>query len=65
MILARSCLKALEPTLVILDEFQRFRDLLDGEDQGALLARTLLSMKRSSALLSALPTRCTMNHEGR
>ncbi len=65
MILARSCLKALEPTLVILDEFQRFRDLLDGEDQGALLARTLFEYEKVKVLLlSATPYKMyTMNHE--
>ncbi len=30
--LARSCVEALEPDLVILDEFQRFRELLDDPD---------------------------------
>ena len=39
--LARSCVRALEPDLVILDEFQRFRDLLDGESEAAELARLL------------------------
>ncbi len=32
--LARSCVEALEPDLVILDEFQRFRELLDDPDPG-------------------------------
>ena len=40
--LARVCVHALEPDLVILDEFQRFRDLLDGESQAAELARSLM-----------------------
>lgn len=31
-VLARSCVKALEPDLVILDEFQRFRELLGEPD---------------------------------
>ncbi|NLA04756.1 MAG: hypothetical protein GX881_03440, partial [Firmicutes bacterium] len=64
-ILARSCLKALEPDLVILDEFQRFRDLLDGEDPGALLARTLFQYEQVKVLLlSATPYKMyTMNHE--
>lgn len=64
-ILARSCLKALEPDLVILDEFQRFRDLLDGEDTGAVLARTLFRYEGVKVLLlSATPYKMyTMNHE--
>ncbi len=40
--LARVCVHALEPDLVILDEFQRFRDLLDGQSQAAELARSLM-----------------------
>ena len=64
-ILARSCLKALEPDLVILDEFQRFRDLLDGEYPGAVLARTLFNYKNVKVLLlSATPYKMyTMGHE--
>ena len=30
--LAGACVKALEPDLVILDEFQRFKSLLDTRD---------------------------------
>lgn len=41
--LASVCIEALEPDLVILDEFQRFRELLDGESEAALLARSLMS----------------------
>lgn len=37
VLLARSCLSALKPDLVILDEFQRFKELLDpGNDAGDL-----------------------------
>jgi hypothetical protein len=66
-ILARSCLQALEPDLVILDEFQRFRDLLDGEDTGAVLARTLFRYEDVKVLLlSATPYKMyTMNHESK
>lgn len=42
-ILARSCVNALEADLIILDEFQRFRDLLDGDSEAAELARHLFS----------------------
>lgn len=38
-LLASTCLNALEPDLVILDEFQRFRYLLDGTDEASGLAR--------------------------
>ena len=40
----RSCLKALEPDLIILDEFQRFKHLMygeEGEDDSAMSAREL------------------------
>ena len=43
-LLVRSCLKALEPDLIILDEFQRFKHLMyseEGEDESELSAREL------------------------
>jgi hypothetical protein len=60
MILARSCLEALEPDLVILDEFQRFKHLLDGEDEMSRLAQHLFKYKNKEypskiILLSATP----------
>jgi hypothetical protein len=42
-ILARACVKALEADLIILDEFQRFRDLLDGDSEAAELAQHLFT----------------------
>ena len=39
--LASECMDALEPDLVILDEFQRFRYLLDGDNEASELAETL------------------------
>jgi len=59
-LLAASCLKALEPDLIILDEFQRFKSLLDGEDAAGELAKQLFdySDDKSNArvlLLSATP----------
>lgn len=39
--LAASCVEALEPDLVILDEFQRFSQLLHGDDDAAELARQI------------------------
>ena len=59
--LARVCVEALEPDLVILDEFQRFRELLDGDSEAAQLARQLMSYKTPEGnavrtlLLSATP----------
>lgn len=70
--LARVCIDALEPDLVILDEFQRFKDLLKGEDtEAARLAQSLMSYKDSTIgqqvrvlLLSATPYRMmTLDHE--
>lgn len=57
--LARCCLRALEPDLVILDEFQRFRDLLAAPDSSpaAELAHELFnySDELRVLLLSATP----------
>ena len=39
--LARAAVVKLEPDLVILDEFQRFKDLMSEESEGADLARAL------------------------
>jgi hypothetical protein len=60
MILAKSCLEALEPDLIILDEFQRFKHLLDGEDEMSHLAQHLFNYKNEEypakiILLSATP----------
>lgn len=66
-LLVRSCLKALEPDLIILDEFQRFRHLMygeEGEDESAISARELArelfsyadeNSKARVLLLSATP----------
>jgi hypothetical protein len=63
--LAKTCLHALEPDLVILDEFQRFKDLLNGDDDAALLARELFSYPESrTLLLSATPYKMlSLDHE--
>ncbi len=57
--LARCCLKALEPDLVILDEFQRFRDLLAPPESSpsAELAHALFNYSKDLRvlLLSATP----------
>ncbi|MHB9098017.1 MAG: helicase-related protein [Syntrophales bacterium] len=64
-LLAETCIKALEPDLVIMDEFQRFKDLLDGEDEAALLAKSLFKTPGVKVLLlSATPYKMlTLDHE--
>lgn len=55
-LLARSCIDALEPDLIILDEFQRFKHLLDGSDPAAGLAHDLFDYESARVLLlSATP----------
>ncbi len=70
-LLAEVCVEALEPDLVILDEFQRFTDLMSGDSPAAELARSLFSYQSEHGdevrvlLLSATPYRMlSLNHEG-
>ena len=65
-LLARVCVDALEPDLIIFDEFQRFRHLIDVEEttEAARLARALIGfrdektqMEARVLLLSATPYR--------
>lgn len=62
---ADSCVSALEPDLIILDEFQRFKYLLEGDDGIADLARRLYNFPDARVLLlSATPYKMyTMHHE--
>ena len=68
-LLAEVCVTALEPDLVIIDEFQRFKHLLDGGDATSRLARHLFNYSDDTAdvrllLLSATPYRMyTLHHE--
>ncbi len=68
-ILAEVCVTALEPDLIILDEFQRFKSLLDGSDATSKLARRLFNYSDETShvrllLLSATPYRMyTLHHE--
>lgn len=64
-LLARSCLGKLEPDIIILDEFQRFKNLLDGEDEVGQLAQELFTCPDAKVLLlSATPYKMyTMSHE--
>ena len=68
-LLATTCIKALEPDLVILDEFQRFKGLLNGTDPAAELARDLFDYsgadlrKTRVLLLSATPYKMYTLHD--
>lgn len=69
--LARACLSALEPDLIILDEFQRFSSLLGGDqsEEGkeiAELGKQFLAYPGAKILLlSATPYKAyTLAHEG-
>jgi hypothetical protein len=64
-LLAETCLYALEPDLVILDEFQRFKNLLDGDNDAASLARVLFNYPDvRTLLLSATPYKMlSLDHE--
>ena len=68
-LLAESCLNALEPDLVILDEFQRFRELLSPTTESGELAQHLFEYEDShtrvrTVLLSATPYKMyTASHE--
>ncbi|MGI8888502.1 MAG: helicase-related protein [Nocardioidaceae bacterium] len=55
-LVASASVRALQPDLIIMDEFQRFKDLLDGDNDGARLARALLDEEGArTLLLSATP----------
>lgn len=61
--LSHACVDALQPDLIIMDEFQRFRDLLHGDSDAAILARELFDYSGEDGeaartlLLSATPYR--------
>lgn len=55
-LVASAAVKHLEPDLVILDEFQRFKDVLDGDGYGSDLAREVFDHPNARVLLlSATP----------
>lgn len=68
-LLAQACVSSLEPDIVILDEFQRFKNLLENsagdENSVAQLAQTLFNYPGAKVLLlSATPYKMyTMGHE--
>ena len=61
--LARICVDELEPDIVVLDEFQRFQELFEGQTEAAEIARALFDFKDPKGnearvlLLSATPYR--------
>lgn len=61
--LSHACVDALQPDLIIMDEFQRFRDLLHGDSDAAVLAHELFAYSGGDGpaartlLLSATPYR--------
>ena len=67
-LLAHACLDALEPDLVVLDEFQRFRELLNPNTTSGELAQRLFEYEDShtkvrTLLLSATPYKMyTLSH---
>ena len=55
-LVSRAAVQHLEPDLVILDEFQRFKDLLDSDNEGAELAHSIFDHADARVLLlSATP----------
>ncbi len=67
-LLARVCLAAMEPDLIILDEFQRFKHLLEEDSEAGELARDLFNSESGQGarvlLLSATPYRgLSLHHE--
>lgn len=67
-LLARVCLATLKPHLIILDEFQRFKHLLEEESEAGELARDLFDSETGQGarvlLLSATPYRgLSLHHE--
>jgi hypothetical protein len=61
--LSHACVDALSPDLIIMDEFQKFRELLNGDSDSAILARELFEYSEGddrgarTLLLSATPYR--------
>lgn len=55
-LVAKASVDHLQPDLVVLDEFQRFKDLLDADDNGAQLAQSIFGHPTARVLLlSATP----------
>uniref|UniRef100_B8HZJ6 DEAD-like helicase n=1 Tax=Cyanothece sp. (strain PCC 7425 / ATCC 29141) TaxID=395961 RepID=B8HZJ6_CYAP4 len=69
LLLAKACVSALEPDLIILDEFQRFKHLLEPENELNKIAQELFNFSNTHSstkvvLLSATPYKMyTLAHE--
>lgn len=69
LLLAKACVSALEPDLIILDEFQRFKHLLEPENDFNEIAHELFNFSNTNSstkvvLLSATPYKMyTLAHE--
>lgn len=66
LLMAQACSKNLEADLFILDEFQRFKALLDSNEKNeeSLIAREIFSKKKTKALLlSATPFKAVSRSE--
>jgi hypothetical protein len=69
LLLAKACVSALEPDLIILDEFQRFKHLLEPENDFNEIAHELFNFSDTQSpakvvLLSATPYKMyTLTHE--
>ncbi len=67
--LAAVCVDALEPDIIILDEFQRFKSILNGDSEAAMLAKSMFEYSDENSkvkllLLSATPYKMmTLNTE--
>jgi Helicase conserved C-terminal domain len=64
--LTRVCIASMQPTLIIMDEFQRFRDLLNPETEAGTLAAALEAGPQGARtlLLSATPYKMlSLHHE--
>lgn len=60
--LAEACIQLLSPDLIILDEFQRFTEILHGSGEDAELARLLFEQPNAKVLLlSATPYKMLTN----
>ena len=61
-LLAATCIRSIAPDLIILDEFQRFKNLLDGNDEAGKLAEKLFEWEGAHVLmLSATPYKMYTN----
>jgi hypothetical protein len=60
--LSHACVDALKPDLIIMDEFQRFRNLLHGESDAAILAQELFNYSDSNGIAARLGDHLKTGH---